>query len=190
MFCRCCFISTSCCLHIDIYVLFIYIKPYFALMSLHHMTWWKHSRAHSNLVVEWNVTFCFHFCYNSYLEHTVHRRPCNKEKYAILYWLVQIVGTKNIWRVLRKWKNWFFLNSFSNHKLIKMILSILNLLQDLNGVVVAAFLCWITLKHFRGKTQKYFFISFCCHLTKSIKLKVLIEYISLSCIHRHFVIKV
>ena len=124
----------------------------FGHLMFNNMRLWKISRAHSNLIFQWNVTFLFSFLLVSYLEHTVHRWSCNKEKIrntctGSFKLLVRKIFAESIEKV----RNWFFLNSFSNYKLIKMILSIFSLIQDLNDVVLAAFLCWITLKHFRGK---------------------------------------
>ena len=101
----------------------------------------------------------------SYLEHTVHRWSCNKEKIrntctGSFKLLVRKIFAESVEKV----RNWFFLNSFSNYKLIKMILSIFSLIQDLNDVVLAAFLCWLTLKHFRGKIYNLFY--HCCLLMK------------------------
>ena len=140
-----------------------------------HYELWSFDVQQHEIVENFAGTFKSHFsmeCYFlfsillvSYLEHTVHRWSCNKEKIrntctGSFKLLVRKIFAESVEKV----RNWFFLNSFSNYKLIKMILSIFSLLQDLNDVVLAAFLCWITLKHFRGKIYNLFY--HCCLLMK------------------------
>ena len=87
----------------------------------------------------------FLFTIYSYLDHAVHR-TCIKRNCTGSF---KLLVRKICWESENNW----FEKCFSNYILTKMILSILNLVQEISGAFVAVFICWTALKHIKGKAN-------------------------------------
>ena len=87
----------------------------------------------------------FLFTIYSYLDHAVHR-TCIKRNCTGSF---KLLVRKICWESENNW----FEKCFSNYILTKMILSILNLVQEVSGAFVAVFICWTALKHIKGKAN-------------------------------------